>query len=295
MNIPFDIKLTITKNRIKEWYKYWNGKVYVAFSGGKDSTVLLHLVRSIYPDIEGVFCNTGMEYPEILQFVRTVLNIMWLKPKMNFKQVIEKYGYPVISKKISMGISRYRNTKSCIQKYLRLNGGINPSSRKIQQRTISKKWHFLINAPFKISERCCDIMKKTPFYQYNKKSNKKAFVGTMIVDSDLRKQSVKRYGCNAFKMKHPQSRPLSLWNENDIWKYIKMFNLTYSKIYDIAEIDRTGCVFCMFGTHLEKKSRFDSLKKTHLKLYDYCMNELGIKDVLDYINNKVRQNQIKMV
>ena len=76
MNLPLNVKLKITKNRIKEWYEHWNGNVYVAFSGGKDSTVLLHIARELYPDVEAVFCNTGLEYPEILKFVRTIENMM---------------------------------------------------------------------------------------------------------------------------------------------------------------------------------------------------------------------------
>ena len=83
---------------ITEWYKHWEEKVYVAFSGGKDSTVLLHLVRSIYPEVPAVFSDTGLEYPEIKAFVRSVENVVWLRPKMSFKEVIEKYGYPVVSK-----------------------------------------------------------------------------------------------------------------------------------------------------------------------------------------------------
>ena len=46
-------------------------KVYVSFSGGKDSTVLFHLARRLYPDILGVFCNTGNEYPDIIRFVQS--------------------------------------------------------------------------------------------------------------------------------------------------------------------------------------------------------------------------------
>lgn len=70
--LPLDLKILKTKNRIKEWYDYFGGQVYVSFSGGKDSTVLLHIARELYPDIEAVFVNTGLEYPEIRKFVKTV-------------------------------------------------------------------------------------------------------------------------------------------------------------------------------------------------------------------------------
>lgn len=94
-------KIQVTQTRIIEWYQRNNGKVYVSFSGGKDSTVLLDLVRRIYPDVPAVFIDTGLEYPELREFVKTIPNVTWLKPKMNFRKVIEKYGYPVISKEVS--------------------------------------------------------------------------------------------------------------------------------------------------------------------------------------------------
>lgn len=68
--------------------------MYVSFSGGKDSTVLLDLVRSEYPNVKAVFVDTGLEYPEIRSFVKTFDNVEILKPKKNFKQVIQEYGYP---------------------------------------------------------------------------------------------------------------------------------------------------------------------------------------------------------
>ena len=101
---PLDLKVDMSLNRIKYWYKQYAGNVYIAFSGGKDSTVLLHLVRSLFPEVPAVFVNTGLEYPEINQFVKTIDNVITLKPTMTFKEVIEKKGYPVISKKVARGL-----------------------------------------------------------------------------------------------------------------------------------------------------------------------------------------------
>jgi len=99
---PLSTKVSLTKQRIREWVRrYGEDGVYVSFSGGKDSTVLLHLVREMYPDIPAVFVDTGLEYPEIRQFVRGFDNVVWLKPKKNFRKVIEDYGYPFISKEVS--------------------------------------------------------------------------------------------------------------------------------------------------------------------------------------------------
>ena len=99
----------MTKRRISEWVEYFGEDgVYVSFSGGKDSTVLLDLVRKSYPEIPAVFVDTGLEYPEIREFVRTFENVVWLKPKMNFRKVIEKYGYPFFSKEISECIAESR-------------------------------------------------------------------------------------------------------------------------------------------------------------------------------------------
>lgn len=49
-SLPLEAKVQLTKIRIRSWYDYWKGNVYVAFSGGKDSTVLLDIVRSMYPE-----------------------------------------------------------------------------------------------------------------------------------------------------------------------------------------------------------------------------------------------------
>lgn len=89
---PLSVKIEMTKHRIREWInRFGEDGVYISFSGGKDSTVLLDLVRKDYPNVEAAFVDTGLEYPEIREFVKQFDNVTWLKPKMNFKKVIEKY------------------------------------------------------------------------------------------------------------------------------------------------------------------------------------------------------------
>lgn len=109
--LPLERKVQITQSRIIEWYKHYNGQVYVSFSGGKDSTVLLHLVRGLFPDVEAVYVDTGLEYPELRQFVKTFDNVTWIKPEMTFRQVLDKYGYPIISKDVSKDVGRVQKTK----------------------------------------------------------------------------------------------------------------------------------------------------------------------------------------
>lgn len=283
-SLPLKQKINLSIKKIREFYERNEGDVYIAFSGGKDSTALLHLIRSIYPNVKATFVNTGLEYPEIVNFVKSTENIDIIKPTKTFKEVIDRWGYPIISKTVSMAISRYRNTKSLDQKEYRLNGKI-VNGKKLNAGTIPKKWHFLVDAPFKISEHCCNVMKKQPFLNYEKKTKLKPFIGLMASDSNNRQNYYLKYGCNIYSSDHIKSMPLSFWTEKDIWDYIKLFNITYCSIYDIKGIDRTGCVFCMFGIAKEKEDRFESLKVTHPKLYNYCMNKLGLKKVLNYIKN----------
>jgi 3'-phosphoadenosine 5'-phosphosulfate sulfotransferase (PAPS reductase)/FAD synthetase len=251
--------------------------VYVSFSGGKDSTVLLHLARSVFPDIPAVFVDTGLEFPEIRSFVKTMDNVTWLKPKLTFKQVIAKYGYPLISKDVAQKIYELRTTKSQKLKNKRLYGDDKGNGK------VSEKWKYLIDAPFTISHHCCTYLKKNPVKKFEKESGKKPLVGYMIGESTLRSTAYRQQGCNAFTNSRPISSPIAFWTEEDIWNYIKTNDLDYSSIYNQG-YDRTGCMFCCFGVHLEKKpNRFQIMKKTHPKLYDYCLNKLGLKELLDYI------------
>ena len=294
-SLPLELKVRMTQQRIKEWYDYWDGVVYVAFSGGKDSTVLLHLVREIYPAVPAVFVATGLQYPEIREFVKTVENVTWIKPKMPFTQVIKEYGYPVVSKMQARFIRDLQNASEKNKNVccLRLTG-YNQVGKYCPSMKLSDKWMFLVKAPFRISEQCCDIMKKEPFRRYVKETGRKPFTAVMADDSSRREQNYLRHGCMLFDTKEPICHPMSFWMQNDVLAYLKENNLKYASVYgDIVGangklhttgVKRTGCVFCAFGAHLEKEpNRFQRLAKTHPQLYDYCMNNLGMAEVLDCV------------
>lgn len=109
--LPLELKVRKTQERIREWVNYYGEDgVYVSFSGGKDSTVLLHIVREMYPNVSATFVNTGLEYPEIQSFVKSFDNVTILRPKMRFDEVIRKYGYPFIGKKQADTILGARNS-----------------------------------------------------------------------------------------------------------------------------------------------------------------------------------------
>ena len=294
-NYPLWMKVEKTKARIREWYENYNGEVYVSFSGGKDSTVLLDIVRKMYPDVEAVFSDTGLEFPEIRAFVKSKENVTIIKPDKTFKQVITEKGYPIISKSVS----------NCVR-WARKNIEDGKETVRVRQiRGLEKgskfnkgKWEFLLEAPFKISDECCNELKKKPFKKWEKENKKYPMMATMASEGGVRKEGYLKTGCNSFK--NGKSQPMGFWTEQDVLEYIVINNLEIASVYgDIVKNDkglwettgekRTGCVFCGFGCHLEKEpNRFQRLKQTHPNLYNYCINKLGMGEVLDYIGVKYK-------
>lgn len=293
-NLPLEIKVLKSMQRIREWISYYGeNNVYISFSGGKDSTVLLDLVRKVNKNVLAVFVDTGLEYPEVKEFVKTIDNVKIIHPTMSFKQVIEIYGYPMISKEQANYLDDIRNSTPYM-KVRRLNGDDKGRFK------LSNKYRYLIDAPFKISHRCCNEMKKKPIKKFEKETGRVPFIGMLAEESSLRKQSYLRNGCNAFNSKRPLSIPLGFWKESDILEYIYNNNLPIAKCYgDVIKTDskfkttkceRTGCVFCGFGVHLEKEpNRYQRLELTHPQLHDYCMNKLGFKEVCEYMGIKYKK------
>lgn len=331
-SLPLSAKIRMTKRRIKDWYDYWDGQVYVSFSGGKDSTVLLHIAREVYPDIEAVFVNTGLEYPEIQKFVKTFNNVTILRPEMRFDEVIKKYGYPVISKEVSSKVDNARKGGRYRDDFIKGTD----RERRCGGRYSLNKYAPLLNTDFKISNLCCNVMKKTPAKDFEKHTGKKPILATMAEENRLREQKWLQNGCNVFDAKRQTSQPMSFWTEQDVLQYIKQNNLPIASVYGeviykanpeqirIEEFgltecgteklcttgcDRTGCIFCAFGAHLEKgEGRFERLKRTHPRQYEYCIgggeyddngvwkpnkNGLGMGHVFDELNKIYGEDFIK--
>lgn len=290
-NYPLDIKIAKTQNRIREFYEYFNGEVYVAFSGGNDSLVMLHIIRSLYPDVPAVFVDTGVEFPEVRRFVKTFDNITILKPEKNFSQVISECGYPIVSKDVSNAVRLARKNIA--------DGKITARVKQFDgsqkgSRFDKSKWRFLLDSPFLISEQCCDIFKKKPFKKFEKETGLHGYIGVLASEGGVRLSGYLKTGCNNYRFGN--SKPLGFWTHQDILNYIKIYNLNICSIYGDIYFDeakqklkvtgepRTGCMGCMFGCHLEKyPNRFQRMKVTHPHRYKYFIEKLNYKEVLEFI------------
>lgn len=271
-------KIIQTKYLIKEAVREFGlENVYISYSGGKDSTVLSHIAKSIYPDILHIFANTTNEYPETLQHIKwekekngtniiTVLPIDCHGELWTFKKVVERYGYPMFSKRISNAIRTYQHalserTKKNSQDYINRN---------------FKRYDKFKELP--ISDKCCDKLKKDPIRRKAKELGLKcAILGILASESYQREKDWLEHGCNVFhERKDNQSRPLSFWTDDDILEYISKYNVKIPKLYEMG-YSRNGCMYCGFGVHLEPLhcNRYQKLKQTHPAQYTYFINNFS--------------------
>jgi len=280
--MPLDLKIQYTVNRIKWFLQQQTMSSSIMFSGGIDSMVLLHIARKyVDPNIPAVFSNTGVEFPEIVKFVKTTPNVKILKPQMSYRDVLLKHGYPVVSKQVARFLWDIRNASDRNKNTVKLRmEGVNSKGEISNTMKLPQKWHYLIRAPFKISHRCCDCLKK----QVMARITMLPIIGTMASDSQNRRRDYLINGCNIYDGQHVQCRPLSFWTTSNVWDYIHSENIPYCEIYDAGYM-HTGCVSCGFGVHLEKgENRFQMLYRTHPSLWDAHINHYGWGNVLSYMN-----------
>lgn len=282
LEIKIKKSLMLIDEAIRE---FGEDKVYISFSGGKDSTVLSHLVRQHYPDILHIFSDTTNEYPETLKHIiweqkYNGMNLIRVRPRdgsgraFNFKRVVDEYGYPMFTKSAANAIRTYRRA---------LSDETRDNSIQYIRRNFKRYEQY---KECNISDLCCDKLKKVPIKKKAKQLGLECvMLGTLAEESRQRERDWVQYGCNIFyKKKDNQCRPLSFWTEKDIYQYIELYNIKIADIYKMG-YERNGCMFCGFGIHLEgDNNRFMRLKETHPKSYEYLIknfsdlfDELGVK------------------
>lgn len=261
---PLSTKIRMTERRIQEWIDWWGeDHVYISFSGGKDSTVLMDIIRNRmgYKNIPAVFVDVPTQYPELKEFALTWDNVEVLKPKISFMKVCEKYGFPFISKDVSGYIYRAKQylKKTETEKPWSINAAKIPKQKmphrlaqilgvyemdwgkKKQSNSFNgdlsapilqkEKWRFMLDTNFDVASHCCDVMKKNPIKKYNKETNRKGITGQMAQESIQRREQWLKVGCNGFELKDPLSNPMSFWTEQDVLLYIRENNLPICSVY----------------------------------------------------------------
>lgn len=297
---PYEWKVEHALDVIREFVEHEgeNG-VYVSFSGGKDSLVLLHLVRSIYPDIPAVFANTGIEFPEQVKFVRTFPNVTEVYPKKHFPKIIKEDGIVYPSKEVAMFVRDAK--KGC--RYA-VNGlhGLDLDGKENRYKARFKKWAYLMDCCVKISPDCCELMKERPMRDYEKSNGKSPIIGTRAEESFRRAVGWMKSGCNSFAGKRAKSTPLSLWTEQDVLEYIVKHRIALSPMYgDVVKVDdkymltgssRTGCMFCPVPIAHGDLTNIEYARTHHPKIYETMMIKLGLKAMLDKAQNHNGQQEL---
>lgn len=221
-------------------------RVAVAFSGGRDSLVALHLALQMKPDVPVVFINTGIEFPETLAYVRQLakdwnLNFYEIKPRVNFWRLAEEQGLPVAGR---------GNTTF--------------------MRDLAEK------AGVKLSNSCCRRMKETPARQFYRKHGIEGVItGLRVRESLMRKLNFADYGALRYSSIYGTlvAWPLYAWTDKDISEYIKVNKLPLNSLYQMG-YQRVGCWACLQDM-LHKDSRLFTLRQHHPKMYEILRKKFG--------------------
>ena len=247
--------------------KYGEENFYLSFSGGKDSTVVHHLLDMAIPGnkIPRVFSNTGIEYNAIVEFVSRLAmadeRIVLIKPSKSIKETLEEEGYPFKSKMHSNLLNTFQKYKSIdgrigIQHYLGIaeSGNYSP----LNKCPDSLKYQFSNDFKIKISDRCCVMMKEKPLIRWQHDNKKKiAILGIMAEEGGRRHLAE----CTVFQRgKLVKFQPLVKVTKGwEDW-FINEHGIELCELYyEPLNFERTGCKGCPFAINLQ--SELDVLQK----------------------------------
>jgi 3'-phosphoadenosine 5'-phosphosulfate sulfotransferase (PAPS reductase)/FAD synthetase len=317
--IEFLVEDSISKIHLA--WKDGEGKLFVSFSGGKDSTVLYHLVKMANIPAKVVFFDTGIELDAIYDFVKTFDDVEWLKPRKPFGQIIKEYGKPFKSKFNSEYLKTYdgsyenpfrlvRNNemiKGTIHKII--DGEIVDQKKPAVGRSLAKKSFHILHPErikeYKIANKCCAYLKKDPSKHYIQEHDVNGyFMGVRQAEGGARSlaytscRSVKKVG----KKLVLQSMPMFDWSDQDVDDFIEKYNIPISKAYDEYGLNRTGCFCCPFSQQMEMNlevlKHYEPNKyKASLKWLSDVYMDMGVELPFDeeYMKKKHERDQINLI
>lgn len=257
------LKLAVDEaiDRIRKAYDKCEGKIFLSFSGGKDSTVVAELIKmaNLPEHIPFVFADTKVELQATYNFVRNYDwdNMVHLKPRKPLAKILKENGKPAFSKIKAQSLKTYRLAKE---------EGVDPLERGRVQQLLGMKgrrdnlglkfYHFLHDdLEYKVSAECCDYMKKYPFNDYKKENGMiGTIMGIRIAEGGAR--AIQYKSCLIEKKKRGYegivSIPIYDWSDELVNEFVKEYNVKLSDAYEVYGFKRTGCAGCPFSLTLEE-------------------------------------------
>ncbi|TKJ16917.1 hypothetical protein CEE44_00065 [Candidatus Woesearchaeota archaeon B3_Woes] len=296
MNYALDYKVKLTKRRIKAAIdKYGEENCYVSFSGGKDSTILSHIVLSMGYKLEHVFSNTRLEYHECITFSEewckeNDVKLTMVYPDIKPQEIWQKYGYPLYSKEIAEFFERARHGGKLPPKHIKkIERYVRKIGYKGEMEDREKLKNFLTYRGIKVSSKCCLLLKKKPMKKWQEESGKKvAIMGVRAEESQMRRVVWVRKGCIYETKDQVVVHPIIFFTDKDVHKYAKKHKIRFADIYyEPYNLKRNGCYCCGFGSHIAEENNFIKLKQINPVLWKNVTNHWGYGKICKRCNVKI--------
>lgn len=328
IQLPYKAKVLLAEQRIREWANtcWENDKNFCVSVGGLDSITLLLLVRKVLGnDVIGASVSTLED--KSVQAVHDELGVVKIKPAKSMATILSEYGFPVYSKQYAGKIEHLQipreqaDQRKLYYNHALMTGETGPwghfkksDSMKLPDFLLEKfGGHYAEDrpdlechvAPFKVSNQCCYWMKELPAKMWQEENNMWPFLGLMQSEGGQRRFSLIQHGCNYVGKSVQRSCPFNYFTRQDLLQLALDLNAPVPRIYGeiVRDADgklrttlaqRTGCVMCGFGIHLDSRPHhFDLLRERDEKQWEYWMyrcvtdkdtgEKYGWGRVLDYI------------